>query len=160
MPEATDRAVDALELAVALEGLLSWARRLAPPGGLSLTATATLARLSREGPLGVSTLAAVEGVSQPATSQLVARLEREGLVRRVGSPDDGRAVLVQLTPDGERVVRERRAARAAALTDLLERAPAGDAALVVAALPALQRLAAAGTTTPHPAPTTSRVRTP
>jgi DNA-binding MarR family transcriptional regulator len=154
-------------LATSLEALLSWARRLAPSGTLSLTATATLARLSREGPSGVTALAAAEGVSQPAMSQLVARLEREGLVSRGGSPDDRRSVLVRLTPEGQRVVRERRAARAAALAALLEQAPPEDAALVGAALPALLRLARASahSTPAPPSPSSpsdpvSPVRTP
>jgi DNA-binding MarR family transcriptional regulator len=151
VPRATVAGADAAALATALEALLTWARRLAPPGGLSLPATAALARLAREGPLGVSALAAAEGVSQPAMSQLVARLEREGLVVRGGRPDDRRSVVVRLTPDGERVVADRRAARAAALAELLEQAPPDDAALVGAAVPALLRLAAASTTsTPTP----------
>jgi DNA-binding MarR family transcriptional regulator len=136
--------VDATALATSLEGLLSWARRLAPTGGLSLTATATLTRLDREGPTGVSALAAVEGVTQPAMSQLVTRLERDGLVRRLGSPDDGRSVLVHLTARGERVVAERRAARAAALSELLGRATPEEAAAVRAAVPTLARLVGTG----------------
>ena len=131
------------DLVTSLEALLSWVRRLPPSGGLSLTATATLARLVRDGPVGLSALAAVEGVSQPAMSQLVGRLERDGLVDRVGSPDDGRSVLVRVTDAGAALVAERRAVRAAALTELLDRGSPDDVALVTAAVPALVRLAAA-----------------
>jgi len=138
-----DRAAEAVDLVASLEAVLSWVRRLPPSGRLSLTATATLARLVRDGPVGLSALAAAEGVSQPAMSQLVTRLERDGLVDRVGSPADGRSVIVRITGAGQAVVTERRAVRAAALTDLLERGSPDDVALVTAALPALLRLAAA-----------------
>ncbi|MGQ7295956.1 MarR family winged helix-turn-helix transcriptional regulator [Quadrisphaera sp. KR29] len=136
MPAATD-------FSAALEDLLSWARRLAPPGDLSLAATTLLARLARDGGSGVSALAAAEGVSQPAMSQMVARLERDGLVARTAHPQDGRALVVVLTDAGRELVGARRAARAAALADLLQAAPPGDAELLLSATPALARLAQA-----------------
>ncbi|MBC3763540.1 MarR family transcriptional regulator [Quadrisphaera sp. RL12-1S] len=125
--------------------MLSWARRLAPPGDLSLASTTLLARLARDGGSGVSALAAAEGVSQPAMSQMVARLERDGLVARTAHPQDGRALVVVLTDAGRELVGARRAARAAALADLLETAPDGDAEVLLAATPALTRLARAAT---------------
>ncbi|PWJ46480.1 DNA-binding transcriptional regulator, MarR family [Quadrisphaera granulorum] len=136
MPSATD-------LSTALEDLLSWARRLAPPGDLSLASTTLLARLARDGGSGVSALATAEGVSQPAMSQMVARLERDGLVTRTADPQDGRAAVVVLTDTGRELVSARRAARAAALADLLDTAPPGDAEQLLAATPALTRLAQA-----------------
>lgn len=39
-------------------------------------------------------------LTQPALSRAVARLADRGLVARAGSPDDGRGVLVTLTPAG------------------------------------------------------------
>lgn len=142
MPAATDVSA---EFSAALEDLLSWARRLAPPGDLSLASTTLLARLARDGGSGVSALAAAEGVSQPAMSQMVARLERDGLVARTAHPQDGRALVVVLTDAGRELVGARRAARAAALADLLEAAPDGDAEVLAAATPALTRLARAAT---------------
>lgn len=138
MPAATDVSAD---FSTALEDLLSWARRLAPPGDLSLASTTLLARLARDGGSGISALATAEGVSQPAMSQMVARLERDGLVARTAHPQDGRALVVVLTDAGRELVGARRATRAAALADLLEAAPDGDAELIAAATPALARLA-------------------
>ncbi|WP_222710419.1 MarR family transcriptional regulator [Quadrisphaera setariae] len=142
MPAATEFSAD---FSAALEDLLSWARRLAPPGDLSLASTTLLARLARDGGSGVSALAAAEGVSQPAMSQMVARLERDGLVARTAHPQDGRALVVVLTDAGRELVGARRAARAAALADLLDASPVGDAEALAAATPALLRLAQAAT---------------
>jgi DNA-binding MarR family transcriptional regulator len=128
------------ELAASLEDLLAWARRLVPPGELSLASTALLARLARSGGAGVSALAVAEGVSQPAMSQMVARLERDGLLTRERHPDDGRALVVVLTDAGREVVTLRRAQRARALSALVDAAGPEDAAVLDGATPALVRL--------------------
>ncbi|GAB2991755.1 MarR family transcriptional regulator [Amycolatopsis acidiphila] len=62
-----------------------------------------LSTLRRAGPpyrLPPGELARRSLVSAGAISQRVARSEREGLVRRLRSPDDGRGVLVELTEAG------------------------------------------------------------
>ena len=115
-------------------------RRLTPRSELSLTAASTLRRLERSGPHRLCELHVPEGVSQPAMTQLVTRLEREGLAKRGGDPDDGRAVVVTITDAGRDAVARRREGRARALSALLEQLPAGEHAAVVAALPALERL--------------------
>src|ERR1700733_13693908 len=82
------------ELAAALERLVSMWRRLAVPGELSSTAVFTLARLSRDGPCRLTELAAHEKGSQPALTQLVSRLESQGLAERCSDPGDARVVNV------------------------------------------------------------------
>jgi DNA-binding MarR family transcriptional regulator len=57
----------------------------------------------RTRPRRITELAAHEGVTQPAITLLVNRLEERGWVRRGTDPSDGRVVLVSLTPSGERV---------------------------------------------------------
>jgi DNA-binding MarR family transcriptional regulator len=116
-------------------------RRLATAGELSLPAAAVLTRLARVGPQRLTDLAAAEGVSQPGMTQLVTRLERDGLVTRAPSADDGRVVLVEVTPAGSDLVARRRAQRAAALAELMRRLEPAERAAVRAALPALDRLA-------------------
>ncbi|WP_435157438.1 MarR family winged helix-turn-helix transcriptional regulator [Amycolatopsis sacchari] len=62
-----------------------------------------LSTLRRAGPpyrLPPSELARRTLVSPGAVSQRVARCERDGLVRRLRSPEDGRGVLVELTEAG------------------------------------------------------------
>jgi DNA-binding MarR family transcriptional regulator len=53
-----------------------------PPDRAALNPTAllTLSALEREGPVRVTTLAAAAGISQPAMTGMIQRLERKGLV--------------------------------------------------------------------------------
>src|SRR5439155_9389550 len=62
-----------------------------------------------EAPQRITKLAAHEGVTQPAMTLLVDRLERRGLVHRARDPLDGRAVLVRLTPAGQELFDQLRA---------------------------------------------------
>src|SRR3954469_25893099 len=68
--------------------------------GQSLTSSVVLARLDDSGPARISVLAAASGVSQPSMTELVGRLEREGLVTRFSDPEDGRVTLVKITQNG------------------------------------------------------------
>jgi DNA-binding MarR family transcriptional regulator len=127
-------------VAAGFERFYELLRRLTPREQLSLTAASTLRRLERSGPHRLCELHAPEGVTQPAMTQLVTRLERDGLARRDSDPGDGRAVVVSITDAGRAAVARRREGRAHALSELLSRLPAGDHAAIVAALPALERL--------------------
>jgi DNA-binding MarR family transcriptional regulator len=141
---ATAAADDCEELAAALERLVAMWRRLAVPGELSSTAAFTLARLSRDGPCRLTELAAHEKVSQPAMTQLVSRLEGQGLAERCSEPGDARVVNVAVTAAGEELIARRRAARAARFADLFAMLPGHHQAALTGALPALQLLAEVG----------------
>ncbi|AGL14163.1 putative MarR family transcriptional regulator [Actinoplanes sp. N902-109] len=130
-------------LAVGLERLYEALRRLTPRDGLSLTALSTLKRLARLGPQRLSELHAAENVTQPAMTQLVARLGRDGLVARGSDPADGRAVVVSITAAGRDLVERRRVGYAAALDAVLEKLRPADREALIAALPAMERLAEA-----------------
>ncbi|MEU3979394.1 MarR family transcriptional regulator [Streptomyces sp. NPDC026672] len=123
-------------------------RALAGRQGLSFTAASTLARLERGGPSRLTALALAESVTQPSMTQLVQRLERRGLVERVGDPEDGRVTLVAVTDTGRAELAERRRARDARLTELLaalseeEQRELGDA--LGTALPLVRRMLTAG----------------
>jgi DNA-binding MarR family transcriptional regulator len=132
----------AAEVAAGLERLLVLIRRLSPPG-LSLTAGATLSTLERSGPCRLTALAAHEGVTQPAMTQLVGRLEDQGLAERCADPTDGRAVNVQITPAGRELLARRRGYRAERLSGLLGRLSPAEQAALAAALPAISALAGA-----------------
>ncbi|HWC80406.1 MAG TPA: MarR family transcriptional regulator [Pseudonocardiaceae bacterium] len=120
-------------------------RHLTGREGLSMTATACLSRIQHEGPLRPTALAAAESVSQPSMSQLIQRLERQGLVTRVDDPDDKRASLVALTGSGRALLADRHRNRRHRITELLATLPAGDTATLRlamhAALPVVRRLA-------------------
>ena len=133
----------ATEVAGAIERLLGLFRSLSPASGLSLTAAATLATLERSGPCRLTWLATREGVTQPAMTQLIARLQDAGLVDRDADPADGRVVQIRITADGEAVLAHRRAVRADRLAGLLERLSPGERDALAAALPAMDTLASA-----------------
>jgi DNA-binding MarR family transcriptional regulator len=128
------------ELEAVLARLVRLFRQLATPGRLSLSALSVLARLERDGPQRLTELAISERISQPGMSQLVGRLERDGLVGRSASSEDRRGVLVRLTDAGRELVGRRRVARATALRRLLDRLDPGDRTTIENALPALTRL--------------------
>ncbi|MFZ0216901.1 MAG: MarR family transcriptional regulator [Candidatus Dormiibacterota bacterium] len=114
-------------------------------GGLSLTAGATLAELTRSGPQRITELAVRMHVAQPSMTELVGRLQRDGLVRRTRGADDGRVVLVAVTPLGERTMDERRQSRARRVAGLLGQLEARDLDALGQSLPALDRLLERGT---------------
>lgn len=137
-----DPAADAAVLSVqVLEQLVRVLRQLGTAGDLSFPAAATLTRLCTDGPYRLTELALAEGSSQPGMTQLVTRLGRDGLVRRVSTPDDGRVVMVEATDAGRALVEQRRTQRAEALAVLIDRLDACDRDALHDALPALGRLA-------------------
>src|SRR5215469_2692909 len=85
---------------------------------LSFTKLSVLHTLARFGPMRLTELTATEQMTQPAISQMVRRLEDDGLLERQADPRDGRAVLIQLTPRGAQVIEARRAARVELLNRL------------------------------------------
>jgi len=126
-------------IATAIDGLVALAIR-GGPRDISLTAAAALATLERGGPCRLTDLAEIEGVAQPSMSTLVTGLERSGLAERRASPDDGRVVLVTLTPAGADYLTARRQARAGRLAELIRLLPADQAAALAAAVPAMTSL--------------------
>jgi DNA-binding MarR family transcriptional regulator len=129
-------------LATDLERIAGLFRSLVPSsGGLSMTAAVTLAGLERVGPQRLTDLAAREGVTQPAMTQLITRLEDSGLARREASPADGRVVLVVITDEGRATLARRRAVRSERLGAILAELSPGHRAALAAALPALDALA-------------------
>ena len=140
MRQTTTISAEDAAIAAGFERFYELLRRLTPRSELSLTAASTLRRLERNGPSRLCELHAPEGVSQPAMTQLVTRLEKEGLARRGSDPEDGRAVVVSITDAGREAVARRREGRTRALATLLEQLPAEEHAALVAALPTLDRL--------------------
>lgn len=63
--------------------------------------------------VGMKEVAAFLHITAPSATSLVARLEREKLVKRLPRMDDKRVVMIALTPAGEKTVRnyEKKAAR-------------------------------------------------
>src|SRR5689334_2188387 len=106
-------AVEAAEpdLGATILRLFSAFRQLSP-SGLSLSAASTLATLDRDGARRLTELAVAEGVTQPAMTQIVSRLERDSLAARTADPSDRRVVLVEITSAGRDLLHHRRRVRA------------------------------------------------
>ncbi|WP_078856560.1 MarR family winged helix-turn-helix transcriptional regulator [Streptomyces sp. NBRC 109706] len=79
-----------------------------------------LSRLDQGGPAGVKALAAAMGIDSSTVTRQVAPLVDAGLVRRAADPEDGRAVLLRLTPPGRQRLDEVRASRRALVALLTE----------------------------------------
>jgi DNA-binding MarR family transcriptional regulator len=93
---------------------------------LTFSSLSVLHTVSRTGPCRLSDLVRTEQIKQPALTAAVAKLERDGLVRRRPDPDDGRASLLSLTAAGKSIVSRRHAARVEGLRRLIDRLPPAD----------------------------------
>jgi len=100
--------------------LLRQLRREDEASGLSAARLSALSVVVFAGPLSVGELARAEQVRSPTMSRVVADLEALGLVTRVRSAADGRAVAVTATAEGRRVLQAGRRRRVATLTGRLE----------------------------------------
>ena len=109
---------------------------------LGITARqATLLWLVKRSPgLSLAELAAEEGISPPALSGHVDRLERAGLIERLRSTDDRRRVGLRLTDEGARMLRRVRARRTTWLADRLSALEPAELEVIDDAVPALQAL--------------------
>jgi DNA-binding MarR family transcriptional regulator len=103
--DACARAWAALGAAHArVAGLLAAA--LATQAGLTVTEFEMLLRLDRApARLRLAELKTAVPLTQPALSRAVTRMADRGLLARSGAPEDGRGVLIGLTPAGREVLR-------------------------------------------------------
>ncbi|MBN3930419.1 MarR family transcriptional regulator [Streptomyces verrucosisporus] len=107
--------LDALQHQVALFARRAEQTRLGGVGqarnSMDRAAYLLLNRLDRDGPTGVKALAAGMGIDSSTVTRQVAPLVESGLVKRTSHPDDGRAVVLQLSPRGAARLEQVRASR-------------------------------------------------
>jgi DNA-binding MarR family transcriptional regulator len=96
-----DTAVNDLIHSVGL--LVRRVRAAAGSQELSLTESAVMARLAREGPATTADLARAEGMKPQSMAATLAALEDLGMVERKPHPNDGRQVNIELTAQGAAV---------------------------------------------------------
>ena len=113
---------------------------LLPQLGITARQVTLLWLVKRSPGLSLAALAAEEGISPPALSGNVDRLERAGLLRRVRSQDDRRRVGLELTEDGARLLRRVRARRTTWLTQRMRDLDPAELETIETAIPALRRL--------------------
>jgi DNA-binding MarR family transcriptional regulator len=113
--------------------------------GISPTRLSALSVIVFGGPLSLRDLAAAEQVRPPSMSRVVAALEEAGLVSRQPDPSDGRAILLEATPEGVRVMHLGRALRVQSLAEQLRTLSKEERATLRRASAILQRLESAET---------------
>ncbi|WP_255507052.1 MarR family winged helix-turn-helix transcriptional regulator [Mycolicibacterium sp. 018/SC-01/001] len=118
MKHPVDDSVESIAEMIELGTDLMW-RYLIDRSDLSASAALVVNRLYREGPMRLTALAEAEGASQSAMTQLVQRLERQGLLEKRSDPDDGRASLVALGEAGRRNWEGRASVRRHRIAELL-----------------------------------------
>jgi DNA-binding MarR family transcriptional regulator len=140
----TVKAVDSVELANRLRPVLlqlnRYLRREAHAEGITGGQASLLAQIRNDPDLGIRGLAAREGVSAPAMTRYVDRMEKADLVVRARSPEDARRIRLALTPKGVRALRSVRRRRTAWLAERLQGLSAAELAAVERAIDPLLRL--------------------
>ncbi|GGK77282.1 hypothetical protein Sme01_43080 [Sphaerisporangium melleum] len=86
------------------------------------------------GPVRITDLAELLGMTAQGASKIVVEMERIGYVTRRADPEDRRTRYVELTPHGREAIEAGRAARAATTTRLLAALPPAEAERLLAAL--------------------------
>lgn len=97
--------------------------------------------LAKHGAQALGSLSEYDRVSAPSMNRTVNRLVEASLVTRETSPDDGRKVLIQLTPAGHAIVTRTRARRAAWFAQQLRVLSPEQLSVLDAAAPILSELA-------------------
>jgi DNA-binding MarR family transcriptional regulator len=115
-------------------------RRELAPLGITAGQAALLHAIRTNPGVGVRDLADREGMSAPAMTANIDRLEAAGLVRRTRSTRDRRRVDLDVTEKGLRILRSARARRTAWLAARLKRLSADELTAVGAAIEPLRRL--------------------
>lgn len=116
--------LDALQHEVALFARRAEQTRLGGVGqvrnSMDRAAYLLLNRLDKEGPMGVKALAASMGIDSSTVTRQVAPLVDTGLVKRTSHPEDGRAVVLQLSPRGQGRLEEVRCSRRELMAQLTD----------------------------------------
>jgi DNA-binding MarR family transcriptional regulator len=118
--DATDPLLDALQHEVAVFARRAEQTRLGGLGparnSMDRAAYLLLSKLDQAGPTGVKALASGMGIDSSTVTRQVAPLVDSGLVDRSADPDDGRAVVLRLSPRGSTRLDEVRASRRKLIT--------------------------------------------
>lgn len=112
----------ASSLRSAVSALHKGLRKHMPSAGqYSMTEMETIGHLHRSGTLLPSELAALTRVTNQSMSQILAKMDKTGIIKRIPDKEDGRKVLVSLTPFGKKMVEQTRYERDEWLREIIER---------------------------------------
>lgn len=125
----------------ALGVLVRRVRAAAASHELSLTESAVMARLARDGPATTADLARAEGMKPQSMGTTIAVLEEMGMVERKPHPSDGRQVNIELTAKGAAVRNRTRAAKRTWLAQAISQLDRQEQTTLFAAADIIKRLA-------------------
>jgi DNA-binding MarR family transcriptional regulator len=93
-----------------------------------------------DGPKRITDLAETEALAQPSVTKLVDKLQQRGFVMRERSVDDGRVVLVSISPEGREQVEASRIQVQDLMRETVEELSDGELADLVAASETMGRM--------------------
>jgi DNA-binding MarR family transcriptional regulator len=131
----------AVELRSVLAALYRRIRQTKELGELTGPESAALSRLGHHGAMSAAELAKLERISPQSIGSTLQGLLAKGLVERTPDRADGRRLILTLTAAGRDMLQSRRAARTAQFGEALAALEPGEREALLAALPALARLA-------------------
>jgi MarR family 2-MHQ and catechol resistance regulon transcriptional repressor len=102
------------------------ASRQLDDSGLTLTQFAVLEALYHLGPMSLTEIAGKVLTTGGNLTMVAGNLERDGLVRRQKSPEDGRVQILSLSAQGKALMRKVFPAHAAAITEFMDKLSAED----------------------------------
>ena len=114
-------------------------------GALTLNQVAVLGRIAVQGPITPREIAGQMRMTPQSLTRPLAALESRGLVDRTADPGDGRAALLQITPQGRAALRAEMAPRTRWLAETVAAVcTEEERRTLVEAAAVMQRLAAVG----------------
>ncbi|HTA28108.1 MAG TPA: MarR family transcriptional regulator [Bacteroidia bacterium] len=107
----------------------------------SMTEVETISHLFRSSSLLPTELAALTRVKTQSMSQILKKLEEQGIIKRTPSRDDGRKVFISLTPFGKKMVEKVKYDKDEWLKNAIEKSLTDkDKDILAKALPVLNKL--------------------
>lgn len=134
-----ETAIDGLTQSIGL--LVRRVRSAASSQELSMTESAVMARLAKDGPATTADLARAEGMKPQSMGTTIAALEEIGIVERKPHPTDGRQVNIQLTAKGVAVRKSAKDAKRTWLVQAIAQLDKKEQATLFAAGEIIKRLA-------------------
>lgn len=131
------------EIAAFIQAIGLLVRRVRAAGAsheLSLTESAVMARLARDGPATTADLARAESMKPQSMGTTIAALEDMGMVERKPHPTDGRQVNIALTAKGEAVRKSAKDAKRTWLAQALAQIDEKERETLFAAAEIIRRL--------------------
>jgi DNA-binding MarR family transcriptional regulator len=108
--------------------------------GMTPSQASALSRIEQGGSMRLGTLAELEGTTAATMSRVIDGLAAASLIERVPDPLDGRASLLQLSPEGGALLHDLRSRYTEALRGAISALGADDRAAIHRAIPVLEQL--------------------